>query len=290
MKTAALFFGGLLLSALAAGPAAAEPVRVRLTARVTQISDPGNVLAGKVVTGQRVNGVYVYNTNTPNQSPFPGSGHYQPYANEARVRFAIGSLVFESKQPTQGIVIFINSDTSGSGQFIMDSTDNKPLAGGTAVSDIFLEFRGSGNMTQSGALPTVAPSLGSYWAKEVTITGGSYSVRAQIEASELIVPVTMEVSPAAGSFAANQDFDAALILPRNSTVTTAQATANGHPLPLTYPGSCLFYSAFGAGKPWLLCPGADRALPIAAGAPIEWTVELTDGTILTETVNWEVAP
>lgn len=301
MKKAALLLSGLLLSAFASVPASAEQVRVRLTARVSQISDPNGVLVGKIVVGQRVNGLYVYNTNTPNASPFPGFGDYRPYANEGRVRFAMGGMVFESKQPTQGIGIFISPENFGSsGTFNILSNDNKPLADGTEVQHLQLVLAGFGNVTQSVELPNVAPNLQQYTTKEVTISahapgdpstpGGSYQLQVQIEAAELVVADAIVLSPASGTFAANQHFDAAVILPRNSTVSTAQATANGHWLPLSYPGSCQLQPQVGSGKPSLLCPNADAVLSVGAGAPIVWTVELTNGTVLTETVNWERAP
>lgn len=59
------------------------------------------------------------------------------------------------------------------------------------------------------------------------------------------------------------------------------------PLPIGYPGYCsLVPPPNSAGQPAVLCPNADAVLPQTAGAPIEWTVELTNGTVLTETVNW----
>jgi hypothetical protein len=293
MKKAALLLSGLLLSAFVSGTASAEVVRVRLTARVLNVSDASNVLAGKIAFGQRLNGLYVYNTNTPNQSPLPFQGVYRPYANEARIRFAAGSLVFESKQPTQGINIFIQPHNTGNGLFQIESNDNKPLADGATVDNIFLLFQGNGNVTESVALPDVAPLLTNY-NREVTINGGSaqgfYSFRAIIEIAELIETAAIVVTPASGTFAANQHFDAAVLLPRNSVVQSAQATANGFWLPLSYPGSCQLQPQIGAGKPSLLCPGADSVLNNQPGAPIEWTVELTNGTIFTETVNWERAP
>lgn len=294
MKKAVLLLSGLLLSAFISGPAAAEVVRVRLTARVMSVADPGNVLAGKVVFGQRVNGLYVYNTNTPNLSPNQWSGLYRPYANEARVRFAVGSLVFESKQPTQGIDIFIQSQQSGSGMFDIESNDNKPLANGATVSNISMILQGNGNITENITLPNVAPNLQNY-SREVYVSGsapqGGYTLRFILEAAELVVPDAIVVSPASGTFVANQHFDASVTLPRNSVVSTAQATANGIPLPLSYPGSCQLQPQVGTGKPSLLCPAADSALTsVPAGTPIEWTVTLTNGTVYTETVNWERAP
>lgn len=290
MKTAALLLSGLVLSAFLAGPASAEVVRVRLTARVLDVNDPGNALAGKVVLGQRVTGLYVYNTNTPNRSPDPQWGDYLPYANEARLRFAIGSLVFENNQPTQGIRIQVNPSLGGGGQFLMTSEDNKPLANGATVDFIWMNFDGNGNITQSPALPNAVPNLTQY-RTEVNINGsspsGGYFINIELEAAERVVPTdTIVVSPASGTFAANQHFDASVILPRNSSVQHANAMANGHFLPMSYPGSCQLQPQVGTGRPSLLCAGADAVLPtLPAGTPIEWKVELTNGTTYTETVN-----
>lgn len=292
MKKAALLLSGLLLSAFVAVPAVAEVVRVRVTARVSNIHDPSGLLAGKVALGQRLTGLYVYNTNTPNQSQFPEvNGDYRPYANEARMRFAVGSLVFESKQPTQGITISIGSQAfGGTGHFMMASTDNKPVADGSTVNQMWMELRGLGNVTESPALPTVAPNYQHYHPRQVAINTSNYSISADLEAAELVVPDAMVVTPASGTFAANQHFDAAVILPRNSVVQTAQATANGSWLPLSYPGSCQLQPQVGTGRPSLLCPGADAVLSNQPGAPIEWTVTMTNGTVYTETVTWERAP
>jgi hypothetical protein len=150
MKAAVLIVSSVIASAFALDTASAEPVRVRLTARINEISDPGQALHGRLVIGQRVTGVYVYNTNTPNQSPFPGSGQYVPFAGEARLRFVTGSLVFESAQPTQGIMIGVFPQSPFSdGQFFINSSDNKPLADGTVVTGIHVQFHGQGNVTQS---------------------------------------------------------------------------------------------------------------------------------------------
>lgn len=288
MKKAALIFGGLLLSALACGSVSAETVRVKLTARVSDVFDPQGQLNGKIVVGQRMNGTYVYNSNTPNRSNIPGFGQYQPYANEARMRFAAGSIVFETTQPTQGIAIFINPHTNGTGQFMMDSTGNKPLANGASIGSIAVDFQGVGTMTQSEALPTVAPDLHGYWRKEVSIFAGdsSFSVRATIEVAELLETEAIEISPAAGNFLPSQRFDAALTLPRNSTIATAQASVHGIPLPFNYPGTCHVLPPNSTNKPSLICANFEAALPAANGAPIEWNVVLTNGTTLTETVNW----
>src|SRR5262245_53613068 len=84
MKISGWVLSGVLLSMCAFGSATAEVVRVRVTARVTNVSDPTHALSNKVVVGQRVTGTYVYNTNTPNQGD-ENIGWYTPYVGEARV-------------------------------------------------------------------------------------------------------------------------------------------------------------------------------------------------------------
>jgi hypothetical protein len=292
MKKAALFVSGLLLSAFVCTPAMAEVVRVKVLARVTLAVDPQGQLNGKIVQGQRLTGTYVYNTNTPDQSPSPDHAEYRPYANEARVRFAAGGFVFENVAPTQQINITVDPEEPGSGgTFWFSSFENKPLSTGATLGSIMVRFHGSGSVTQSMALPTVAPTLAGYTTQEVRITGAglSFMVTAEIESAELVVADTVEVSPAAGSFLPNQHFDAALTLPRNSNVVNVIAKANGAPLPIGYPGYCtLVPPPTSAGRPAVLCPNADAVLPQAAGAPIEWTVELSNGTVLTESVTWTV--
>lgn len=292
MKKAALFVSGLILTALASAPAMAEVVRVKITARVTEVNDPGTMLHGQIIVGSRLTGTYVYNTNTPNTSDDPEQfGMYVPYANEARMRFVSGGVVFESNQPTQGIdVLVVPEQGFGSGVFEMTSRDNKRLPSTAQVDEITLRFQGTGNMTQSVALPAVVPDLTTYHQKEVIISTGfgqSFTVRANIESADAIVPSAVVVSPAAGSFLPNQHFDAALTLPRNSNVMNVIAKANGAPLPIGYPGYCtLVPPPTSAGQPAVLCPNAESVLPQAAGAPIEWTVELSNGSILTATSNW----
>lgn len=295
MRTAALIVFGAL-SVIALGTAAAEPVRVRVTARVSDVSDPGQSLGGRIVFGQRVTGTYVYNTNTPNESPDPqNSGQYRPFANEARLRFVAGGLVFESVQPTQQIAIFIQPHVPfGHGQFLMTSDDNKPLANGAQVTSMYVDFQGQGNLTQSSALPNVAPDLLNYDQHEVVLTGNSggsfFEVRANIEVAELIVASSLEILPAAGDFVTGQHFDTAVLLPRGSNVLFARATANGNGIGLQYPGTAcqLVPPPNNAAKPVILCTGAEAALAAAGGAPIEWNVEMTNGTVLTETVEWRI--
>jgi hypothetical protein len=288
MKTASLLLCGLLLSAVAIGDASATPVRVRLTARVSDVQDPDNVLGGKIVLGQRLTGVYVYNTNTPNQSSDPFQGLYQPYAGEARVRFVSGTHVFESQPQTQGILISVSENSS----FHIDSEENLPLANGTNVSSINVWFDGQGDLTASTALPAVAPDLtDDYETKAVVISGGSFGafqVWANIEAAELVVTPTIEVLPAASDFLPQQHFEAAVLAPPGKTITSMDSHAGGVFVPLNYPGYCDVAPPNSTGRFTLLCPNAEAAVAAAGGNPIELQIQLQDGTTVTQTVEWKL--
>jgi hypothetical protein len=63
------------------------------------------------------------------------------------------------------------------------------------------------------------------------------------------------------------------------------ANAGGVPLPLSYPGTCQLVSSPPSA---ILCPDAHAALAVAAPNAIHWSVELADGTVLSETVDWRL--
>ena len=68
-----------------------------------------------------------------------------------------------------------------------------------------------------------------------------------------------------------------------------QASVAGTPLALNYPGTCQLAPANNAARPALLCPGADAALVSLQGVTqIDWQVTLTDGSLLTQSVQWNL--
>jgi hypothetical protein len=78
------------------------------------------------------------------------------------------------------------------------------------------------------------------------------------------------------------------MLPIGSQIASAHASVGSLALPFAYPGTCQLIAPGGGTRPAVLCPDAHTALPTAAGAPIEWQVELTDGTVLTERSEWRL--
>jgi hypothetical protein len=64
--------------------------------------------------------------------------------------------------------------------------------------------------------------------------------------------------------------------------------SGGVALPLSYPGTCQLVAPSNAPRPAILCPDAHAALAGAASRQIQWQVELTNGTVLNETVDWRL--
>jgi hypothetical protein len=87
-----------------------------------------------------------------------------------------------------------------------------------------------------------------------------------------------------------QHFDAAVLLPTSGPqVATMQASVGGVLLALNYPGTCQLAAPTTSGRTALLCPGADTALLSLQGVTqIDWQVTLTDGSSLSQSVQWNL--
>src|SRR5262245_8617903 len=102
MRSAA-FVLCLVLSAVAAESAAAKPLTVKLTARVSGFADmSGTQFGGNISSGQVITATYTYDTARPDLDSRPDVGYYysynfsQPQPGEVGIRVQAGSLVFES--------------------------------------------------------------------------------------------------------------------------------------------------------------------------------------------------
>jgi hypothetical protein len=146
-------------------------------------------------------------------------------------------------------------------------------------------------------LPTGAPTLQqlnfSSSHVEGYFNGGSWDFDAQIDSVQF-VPPAIEVIPATGDILPQQHFDAALLLPFGAQIATMQASVGGNAMPLSYPGTCQLVAPNSAWRAAILCPNVQFVLPPAGGATrpltILWQVGLTDGTQLSQTVQWTVTP
>lgn len=302
MKTSASLLCIVLLSALAAETAAARPITVELTATINYSSDmSGTMFGGQAAVGQRLTASYTYETNAPDLDPRPYIGDYSvPTLAPVNMRMSVGSLVFESVASPQAFSAYVTpagSPGSAAG-FRLLSSENKPLpAGGWGAGSavywiLFICTDRSGQFVSTDALPAGVPNPSSVDC-EISVTGTQngyqFEVRAPVETATL-VPPAIAISPADGSFLSQQRFDAAVFLPLGSQIRSAQASAGGNALPLSYPGTCQLIPANGLTRPAILCPDAHTVLPTANGLPIDWQVELADDTLLDKSVDWKLVP
>lgn len=295
MKNAAKFLLAATLLTAATAASAGEFLTVEVKGRVASVDDPGNLLDGKIAYGQVVTGNYKYDIHVPDQTSDPGLGVYpQPYGS---VRLAVGSLVFES-EPASGmaageVLVVPQSPNNNGALFIVTSETNKPLPDGTPVSQIQFQFEDpAGQVPATDALPVTAPNLLSFNYPTATlygaVNGQYYFVVIELEAaysdgtqSDLVI------SPGKSTFVSGQRFDVALLLPPGSGVMRVTSSLDGQPLPMSFPGNCNFAPPNSQNRPTIICPDAQLHLPSVEGQQrVEWEVELSDGTVIWNPVEW----
>lgn len=289
MKKLSALLGCAFLSTLGIGSASAAPIAVKITGHVTGWTNSG--FLNGIEMGQPVTAIYIYDTSLPDQDPAATAGRYQTSGLQASVRVSTGPWHFES-QAMSTVIVFVQQTPSPWSNWLgmqILSSNGKPIGSESQGPLITFDiWNWSGYAPPSTALPTGAPDLSMYSNREINVSGmdensNPYQVLASIDTAEVIGGV--EVSPAAGSFLPQQHFDAALFLPPGSNVVSMSATAGGVALPLSYPGTCQLVSS---PQSAILCPDAHTALAGAASNDIHWSVELADGTVITENVDWRL--
>jgi hypothetical protein len=291
-----LILGAALLSGVFAQGAVANVITVKVTAHVVGWSDSYGTLGGQINVGQVITGTYTYDTGTPVQSQIPAQ--YLPTSPPANITISAGAFTFQSLSTSQfQISVVPGKGTSSPGMLRIESWNNKPLTGVPYpdVNDIQFTFMDpSGQWPTSSALPTGAPTLQNLSASQsqILISGTYFNVQAQID-SVALSPLTLEVSPASGSFAAGQHFDIALLLPAGTQVASMLGTVSGNPTPqFNYPGPgpCVLGPQNSAGRPVILCPNGNAFLAtLGSGVSrVNFQVTLVDGTILYQNVAWNL--
>jgi hypothetical protein len=289
----------VLLSGLFAASASATIVTVNLTAHITGVSDQNGVFYGQIATGQPVTATYTYDTNTVNQNPPPQDvGQYQPATPPANITVTVGAFSFQSNStPSQSMgssqfQINVQPASSGGLSFfaINSSSDQAINPPGAAVATINLTIAdATGQWPSSIALPTNAPTQNFSTAalpSQLQIQGAAqnnFTLTAWID-SAVLAPPAVQVSPASGSFLAQQHFEAALLLtPGAAQIVSVQSSAG-----FSYPGTCQLAPPNSSQQPAILCPHADAVLATLGGgtSTILWQVVLADGTQLNQTVTW----
>jgi len=303
MKLKPLLLQGLIVSAFGIGSASASPFTVYLTAHVTAVNDSSGVLGGQVTVGQNATGQYTYETTVPN-ADYPSTivGYYAQAINQGAISLSLGSLAFKSDpaSPYWNYAIQMHADIPqgyDTTYLRIDSGGNKALANGSMVHYIGIDLEDfSGYAPSSVALPTSAPDLTHFSQRNIQVFGdegsqsSSWSVTFSIDSVTTVPPPPdgWSISPSTGSFSRAQRFDAALLLPPGSQVQNVRSLIGGMPGPFNL-SLCQLLPPNSKGQPVILCPNAPQSL-LNGVTHIEWQVQLTNGTVLDKTVDWEIIP
>lgn len=291
-------WGALLLGAYVA-PVSAVPLTVYMNAHVTMVDDTAGLLGGQLAVGQTATGKYTYETSVPDQDTDPMYGVYSEGISQALTQISVGSLVFSSDatSPNWNYTVTVHPSNMP-GYYWSDvwinSNGNRPLANGATVDFIQISLIDHyGHTPSSEYLPTSAPDLQAYSEKTVMVTGGSaagnYTVVFEIDSVTIVAPDALLVWPASGNFLQLQNFDAALLVSPGKQISSMQATVNGAPAQLTYPGTCILAPPNSQSRPAILCPGVTSQLQSGPNH-VQWQIQLTDGTQVETAVDWEEIP
>ncbi len=294
-----LFSWGALLFGIYVAPASAVPLTVYINAHVAMVSDTAGLLGGQLAVGQTATGKYTYETSVPDQEPDPMYGVYSEGISQALTQISAGPLVFASDaaSPNWNYTVTVHpSYTPGSAwsDLWINSNGNRPLPNGATVDFIQISLVDHyGHAPSSEYLPTSAPDLQAYSEKSVTVIGssvaGSYTVVFEIDSVTTVAPDALIVLPASGSSLQVQHFDAALLVSQGKQISSMQATVNGTPVQLTYPGTCTLAPPNSQSRPAILCPNVTTQLQSGPNH-VQWQIQLSDGTQAETSVDWEEIP
>jgi hypothetical protein len=279
--------------------ASAAVITVNITGHVTDwgvsTSDP---FFNQIYSGEPVTASYTYDNATgPN-----AQGQYQPNLPPAGAVVTIGPFSFQAfapPPPYQGPPVsfyLIPQTTPGDGSAVYMIYVSQLLQGGAPVGGqlgyvSFGFIDPNGQWPVDSNLPTGLPAPSTLAQSSIYITYGAFgssTIKIQID-SVALAPPSLEVSPASGNFSNQQRFDAALLLPVGSQVATAQASIGGSPVSsLSYPGQCTLVPNT-TSRAQIVCPNASQALS-PGPTTVNWQATLTDGTVINQTVLWNLAP
>lgn len=302
MKAAAWMLPGLVVLTSGMQAASAAVITVNITGHVmswmTYDNDPthNDPLNNQLYGGEPVTASYTYDTATGAFQQW----QYGPAMPPASAVVNIGPFSFQSISSTPyypgaatpfQVGVFPPSQYGASFQILVNS---QLLQGGVPVanpsSTLNFDFWDpNGQWPLDGTLPTGAPAMSTLASSTISIQYGSTFnsyITIGID-SVTLAPPSLEVSPATGNFAGQQHFDASLLLPAGAQVASAQASVGGTPVAnLSYPGRCTLTPNI-VSRVAIVCPDASQALS-AGPNTVDWQVTLTDGTVLTQSVAWNL--
>jgi hypothetical protein len=278
---------------MATAPVSAEILTFEVSAHVDFVYDMDNSLNGQVVIGQAVKGTYSYDTSVLDENPSPESGAYPQSAQQGRVSFPIGSMLFESDPSAANWMFHVGASMSTEwglpSVFQFFNEGIKPLSNGLNVAFVGVSFFSYGlNGVDSEAILTQAPDVSRFQDRRVHISGTNqngnwYSVSLLID-SVRVLP-SLVTSPSHSTFIRQQTISPALI--GVSPIGSVSALINGVPVSNTYTQQCQISPMSLQGRSAITCPDIVPLLAVGNNQ-VEWLVNFADGSTATTAVDWQV--
>jgi hypothetical protein len=95
------------------GRAEAGVITIALTAEVELVDDPGGFLGGAIGVGDTIQGVYRYESTTPDTNPLPTVGDYRHTTPPFGITLQVGGLVFRTDPSNIDFLVEIANDHLG---------------------------------------------------------------------------------------------------------------------------------------------------------------------------------
>jgi hypothetical protein len=269
---------GVCVVVLAAGVdvASADVVGVAVTGHVSSVSDSSL----GVTVGQSVAGIYYYDASTP----VSATGVALPASPPASISVRLAGGPSYQTQSNWTFQISVSRTWLGQFQYYASPSSGSDT---TALEVLYQDF--SQQWVSPSSLPTTIPPLSSDVLGSIAVYPPSSS-GFNVQIDSVAVAPTFTVSPASGSFVAQQNFDAVLLFSTQASVSSMQASVNGNSIALSYPGTCQLAPANNAQRTALICPSASSVLAGLGGGPVtvNWQVTLADGSTFQQSVIWNL--
>jgi hypothetical protein len=141
----------------------AQIVEIAITAEVSLIDDPCNLLGGQVNLGDTITGSYIYDLSTPDATPDPESGIYWHYNSPFGIYLNAGPFVFQSDPDNVEFLMQIVNDEGPSLRdvYLFNSYNNLNFNEDVFVDNISWQLNNTGGEPfSSDQLPAGPPPLG----------------------------------------------------------------------------------------------------------------------------------
>jgi len=143
-------------------PLASKLIGIKITAKVTVVTDPDNLLGGAIHANDTITGKYIYDSTTPDNSSDPNYGVYIMTSAPCGFEIQTGGFSFKTNSSNGyfTILIYNNYFSPPCDEISMYSLNNLPLSNGLSVNYIGWDLVDT-NYTalSSDALPVKAPVI-----------------------------------------------------------------------------------------------------------------------------------